>query len=327
MNPLEPKIILERNRKFPSPITGDPTGIDTGDPRLDRDEKEFLSLLQPSEPGNLPPDDSGAAPDFSPLEKKSADPKMELGMKQAFIPQKESTLGSPSDIFVHQPIDKRETFQQAVGKPATDPHYIVKRDSLGTEHPTQQEATQQPSRQISERLHPKPTQQPVSQNFQKTQEDTDQLPDSVLPPSFGSGILSRFLSQPLPELFHPAVPETTRLKETMIEIASQVAERILVSDPSSSQPVEVRIQLKQEVLPDTEIRITHNDGNVDVEFVTMSPRSADIIGQGKPLLENMMQERLNTPVSVHITQTNADTDTGQGRARQEYIRDTENDDT
>jgi hypothetical protein len=85
------------------------------------------------------------------------------------------------------------------------------------------------------------------------------------------------------------------------ELLSQLADRILVSAPDASGPREVRVSLREEVLPGTEIRILRQpDGNVSVQFVTSDIRSEQLLGTNQ-LTELRDVLARNLQVEVRVT--------------------------
>jgi type III secretion system needle length determinant len=76
----------------------------------------------------------------------------------------------------------------------------------------------------------------------------------------------------------PSAPIQT-VAQTNGELLTRLADRILVSAPDAGGPREVRLMLREEVLPGTEIRIQRQpDGNVSVQFVTNDVRAEQLLG-------------------------------------------------
>lgn len=75
-------------------------------------------------------------------------------------------------------------------------------------------------------------------------------------------------------------------------IVQQVADRILVSPPGPGGP-EVRIMLKDGVLPGAEIRISQNAGQLQIQLVTDSTRSHEIFSQHQAALQQRLSEKLS----------------------------------
>ena len=107
------------------------------------------------------------------------------------------------------------------------------------------------------------------------------------------------------------------------KIVGEIANRILVSSPSDNPAgmQEIRIQLKDSVLPNTEVRIYRHAGSLQVEFLTGSKDSQMFIEQRQPDIQKVLGERLsNETVNVSV-QDSQQTRGGQGegRSRQQYI--------
>lgn len=104
-------------------------------------------------------------------------------------------------------------------------------------------------------------------------------------------------------------------------IAEAVVERLLVSDGDTPGSQEVRIQLKDSVLPGTEIRIRQERGNIVVEFVCANADSVRFLDGQRDGLANLLGSRLKDLVEVMVT-TADDTAAGDrqdGRSRQQYV--------
>lgn len=106
------------------------------------------------------------------------------------------------------------------------------------------------------------------------------------------------------------------------EIVEVVAERMLVADTETGQ--EVRIQLKDSVLPGVEIRIRQQEGRIVVEFVCANADSARFLTGQQDGLAALLGERLQTAAEVTITTADgtssrtSDGGSGDGRSRQHY---------
>jgi type III secretion system needle length determinant len=85
-------------------------------------------------------------------------------------------------------------------------------------------------------------------------------------------------------------------------LVSQLAERILVSAPDAAGDREVRILLRENVLPGTEIRIQRQEGGaLSVSFVTNDLRAEQILGGGALSdLHNALAGKLQVEVQVRI---------------------------
>ncbi len=145
----------------------------------------------------------------------------------------------------------------------------------------------------------------------------------------GQSILSSFGMQGMPALAptgtSPAEPlaaaaAVSDAGAVVAEISASVAERVLVSDPGagSHQQQEVRITLKDDVLPGTEVRVWREGGQVRVEFVTSSDSSASFLSREQASLQTTLHERLAvTDIAVNVTRAGgAEGESNDGRSRQ-----------
>ncbi|MEM1304139.1 MAG: type III secretion HpaP family protein [Planctomycetota bacterium] len=98
---------------------------------------------------------------------------------------------------------------------------------------------------------------------------------------------------------------------TLDGVVQQIADRILVSEPNSGQR-EVRIILKDSVLPGTEVRLTQHAGKLQIQFVSESQKSLDLLNQNQTVL----QQRLNEKLTKHDVTVQVEMD-GQGQPDQD----------
>ncbi|MFH0787910.1 MAG: type III secretion HpaP family protein [Pseudomonadota bacterium] len=101
------------------------------------------------------------------------------------------------------------------------------------------------------------------------------------------------------------------------ETARAVAERILVAEPSLVGKQEVRITLKDSVLPQTEIRISKEGDKLTIDIVTTSDHSYRIISQEKNGLQQVLAERLDPRITVEVAVSDTGREQNQGRSRQQ----------
>lgn len=133
----------------------------------------------------------------------------------------------------------------------------------------------------------------------------------LLPGGMGDAILKA--------LNNSQVAETQQTQSTaeVGRLMDQIAERVLVSATSGADQ-EVRIQLKDTILPGTEIRLTQADGGLQVTMVTESPQAYELLNRHAEALQSRLEQRLDgRPVTVQVStgaQSGAD---HQGRSRQQ----------
>lgn len=100
------------------------------------------------------------------------------------------------------------------------------------------------------------------------------------------------------------------------DLTSKLVDRILVSTADGKQNAEVRLNLKDDILPGTEIRITRtNDGGVSVQFVTNDVRAEQMLGARQMAdLQNALAQNLQVEVRVSTVKTDGSmtSDSGAG---------------
>ena len=100
------------------------------------------------------------------------------------------------------------------------------------------------------------------------------------------------------------------------QLVSDVAQRILVSAGQEGQGKEVRIQIKDTLLQDTEVFIAHRQGELQVTFVTQSPSDNALLTRSRDAITSSLEQALDGSVKVNV---DADTDSRDHRSRGEYI--------
>lgn len=131
----------------------------------------------------------------------------------------------------------------------------------------------------------------------------------------GDSILQAFQSRTVSTSKEPAAAMASRSK--ISDVATQIADRILVSDPSLDGKQEVRIQLKESVLPGTEVRISKEGGSIRVELTTVNADSYRFLAEQQTGLQDHLKTRLGENVQVQVTTAETQGDTQDGRSRQQ----------
>ena len=100
---------------------------------------------------------------------------------------------------------------------------------------------------------------------------------------------------------------------------SSVADRILVATNNANGTAEVRISLKEDILPGTEVKILLENDKLTVEFLTFSLNSKEVLLSNKEILENHLKERLkdkDITVNINFSQRSEDfSSNSDGRSR------------
>ena len=114
------------------------------------------------------------------------------------------------------------------------------------------------------------------------------------------------------------VEATNDVPADMNAIVHQVAEDVMVSEIDSR---EVRISIKDSILPETEVRLVQDGGRMQVRFVTTSSDSLEKITQHQNSLQTALNERIpgrGFVVSVEMDSTTfSDHRDGQSRGKQD----------
>ncbi len=117
---------------------------------------------------------------------------------------------------------------------------------------------------------------------------------------------------------HQAAPTSTSLQE----LVQDVAERILVSKGENGEKGEVRIQLKNGMLQNTEVRVQVVDGRTQISFVSDNVDSLNMLHQRANDLQNGLKHRLGADVQVNVMSTQdrqRDDQDGRSRNQRSYV--------
>lgn len=105
-------------------------------------------------------------------------------------------------------------------------------------------------------------------------------------------------------------------------LAEAIAERLLVSDGDAPGGQEVRIRLKDGVLPGTEVRLRREGGRLVVEFVCANADSLRFLDAQRAGLADVLGHRLKCAADVRVAPSDGTLDDGgrqDGRSRQRYV--------
>jgi len=108
--------------------------------------------------------------------------------------------------------------------------------------------------------------------------------------------------------------------EQVSALITEMADRVLVTDPLHGQTQEVRITLADDLMPGTDLRVWREDGGqLRVEFDTVSPYWARVLNEASPLLAQRLNERLGQPeqpAQVTVQHHGGQPEDGRSRNRQ-----------
>lgn len=136
-------------------------------------------------------------------------------------------------------------------------------------------------------------------------------------PALGDAILQGLTRSQAPQ---PVAPPPGQVHADLNRIIQQIADRILVTDPSQSGGLrEVRILLKESALPGTEVRILQQDGKLHVQFHTDDQRVLETLMKNQTGLQGVLNERLpRHDVIVEVAMdAGGDGQPQDGRSRQQ----------
>lgn len=160
------------------------------------------------------------------------------------------------------------------------------------------------------------------------------IEDETTPPQESPADTSNLGSTILQSLGHQSTPAASvqpndrttpasavaRVSEVS-NLITQMADRVLVTDPLHGQTQEVRIKIADSVMQDTEVRVWREDGGaLRVEFDTTSAYWSRILHDASPLLSQRLNERLppgtEAQVTVTVQQQGQQPEDGRSRNRQ-----------
>ncbi|MGB1271197.1 MAG: type III secretion HpaP family protein [Endozoicomonas sp.] len=100
----------------------------------------------------------------------------------------------------------------------------------------------------------------------------------------------------------------------------KMADQIQVSAKDAINGAEIRISLKDNILPGTEIRIQRHGGELTVTLNTTSAEANNFLAQHEASLQKSLAERFsNEKVQVNINMSGGDNQQDDGRSRNQYV--------
>lgn len=134
----------------------------------------------------------------------------------------------------------------------------------------------------------------------------EQAAELLAPATLGDEILQGVTPKGLSQQAVVEGPASNRLQQYV----DQVAEQILVKTSSSSTDQQVRLVIKQSLLPQTEVLLSRDGAALVVQFVTRSEESSSLLVAHQRFIQEQLSENLSRPVSVDVS-----TDQQEGRSR------------
>lgn len=136
-------------------------------------------------------------------------------------------------------------------------------------------------------------------------------------PQPGDAILAGLFGQQVRQTEAPAGVGATAPASLDPGLTDKLVDRILVSAPDATGQTEVRLSLREDVLPGTEIRIQRaQDGSLHIQFVTDHPRAERALGAAQLTdLQQAIGQGLQVEVRVSTIRTDGSmsSDTGSSR--------------
>lgn len=139
--------------------------------------------------------------------------------------------------------------------------------------------------------------------------------------SLGSNILQSLGIQSTPESANETIHETgvTQRIEQVSTLMSEMADRILITDPSLGNTTELRIKIAENIMRNTEIRVwRENGGQLCVEFDTKDAFWARALNDSSTQLAHRLNERLNLSDGAQVTVQHQGGLPQDGRSRNRY---------
>lgn len=103
-------------------------------------------------------------------------------------------------------------------------------------------------------------------------------------------------------------------------ILQKMADQIHVSAKGAANGAEIRIQLKDNILPGTEVRIHRHGGELTVTMNTTSAEANNFLASHEASLQKTLAEKFaNEKVQVNINLSGDQNPDGEGRSRNEYV--------
>ena len=117
--------------------------------------------------------------------------------------------------------------------------------------------------------------------------------------------------------------------KTMVDKIDKIVDKIMVS--SAGDVKAVKVDFKNDMLPGTEMMIRKDatTGKMTIEFTTTSAESFNFLNKGEQALMDTLNKKVGGDIEVNIKmqsggtgkESGADQDTGDGRSREQYVTD------
>ena len=120
----------------------------------------------------------------------------------------------------------------------------------------------------------------------------------------------------------------TDSKEVFSKIGNEIVAKMIATSDALAAKQEVKMSFKNDVLQGTEATLLKDGNKLSVNFITDVDKSEQIILQNRNDLQSLLLEKLHgTEVVIEVSRgKNTNSDTGDGRSRNQYYSDQQNDD-
>lgn len=110
--------------------------------------------------------------------------------------------------------------------------------------------------------------------------------------------------------------QATKSAQMISDIAEKIVDRILVSNTSmNNSKDEVRLMIKNSVLPETEVRISRHGGQLEIQLVTKDTDAYRLLNERADGLQHFLKERLrNSEVNVRLQFDEAGAEAGNNHS-------------
>lgn len=198
-------------------------------------------------------------------------------------------------------------------------------DLMGTRAPSQSES-QIPHTPLQERTETRerPDDQPADESQGKSDDKPKDEKKTESQPSPGDAILQSMTRSATPitgsSEAKPSGPAT------LDSVVQEVANQLLVSATGTGR--EVRITIKNSILPGTQVSVSQQGGKMQIQFVCNSKESIDLLAQHQQVLQDRLSSKLtkhDVVVSISTPEgPEGEANDGRSRQRRDLIDEQEN---
>lgn len=226
--------------------------------------------------------------------------------------------GRPGGLLAGQPAPQ-ETRDPSSSNAEENSSGQTESSSSETNQPSSQSSTSTPQSQTSQNSKDDSSGSGTNSgggSSKQSSEANQSISDgSAVAPVIGQSILSSLgMSSSAPG--GVGSTEAVGASRTVAELGSELVERLYSASPEDEKGG-VLLKFKDELLPETEVRLFKDENGVlNVNFSTTSSEAATLLNQHQGRLANYLQNQLGGSVRVNLEDKGADSGGGDGRSRQ-----------